>query len=320
MRYALGVDIGGTKVSVTLGDSRGRILAKEIVPTETGKKAKHCVERIVAVLEQLRASTGRNQKISGIGVGIPGPMDPQKGIVEKSPHLSGWHGVPLKSTLQRKLRLPVFITNDANAAAVGEKMFGAGRGVQDFVYLTISTGIGGGIILDGKLFLGSTFGAGEVGHTVIVPEGEKCGCGNRGCLEAYASGTAIAQFVHREISQGKKSIVQQLAGAHHKITAEVIAAAAKRKDSLGLEAYRRAGNFLGIGLANLINVLNPELLILGGSVMKSSNLFWGPMRRSLKQHAWPTLYQGCRVVKTKLRDKVGDLGALALVFGKEVRS
>jgi len=312
MSYALGVDIGGTKVSVTLGNSRGRILAKEVVPTETGKKSKRCVERIVATLERLRRSAGRSQKISGIGVGIPGPIEPKKGIVEKSPHLRGWQGSPLKSTIERKLKLPVFITNDANAAAVGEKMFGAGRGVRDFVYLTISTGIGGGVVLGGKLLLGASFGAGEVGHAVVVADGAKCGCRNRGCLEAYSSGTAIAAFVREKIREGRKSAIKRLTSRG--ITAEAVALAARKGDPLAREAFERAGHYLGIGLANLINLLNPQMLILGGSVMKSSRLFWSSMMRSTRESAWPTLYKACRIVKTELGDQVGDLGALALVF------
>lgn len=325
MQYALGVDIGGTKVSVTLGDSEGRILAKELLPTETGKNAPKGIDRLVLSLKHLKLHAGKNKKIRGIGVGIPGPMDPRKGIVERSPHLAGWQNFPLKSFLQEKLKLPVFITNDANAAAVGEKVFGEGRLAKNFVYVTVSTGIGGGIILNGELFLGASFGAGEIGHTVIVPGGEKCGCGHRWCLEAYASGTAIAKFVTREIRHGRKSKIRPLTfnplplrgrgeGEGGKMTAEKVAFAAERRDSLALEAFRRAGHFLGMGLANLINLLNPEMLILGGSVMKSSRFLWPSMIRSTRTHAWPSLYSACRIVKTRLGDRVGDLGALALVF------
>ena len=325
-RFALGVDIGGTKISLTLGNSRGKILAKEVVPTFTGRKALQGIEAIASVLEKQKKEFLGRGRIRGIGVGIPGPMDPERGVVQRSPHLSGWQNFPLKSFLERRLKLPVFITNDANAAAVGEQVFGTGRRVRDFVYLTISTGIGGGIILDGKLLVGASFGAGEVGHTIIVSDGERCGCGRRGCLEAYASGTAIANYMKSQIRLGRKSKLSLTPnplprrgrgkGEGVELNAETIAQAAKKGDVLSQEAYRRAGHFLGIGLANLINVLNPRMLILGGSVMKSSGLLWPSMIRSARAHAWPSLYAACRIVKTGLRDRVGDLGALALVFAR----
>ena len=314
MYYAREVDIGGTKVSVTLGTSRGRILAKKLLPTRTGKSFRLGITEISASLKELKLLAGPGKKISGIGVGIPGPMNPYRGIVECSPHLSGWEGFPLKHFLEKELKLPAFLGNDANAAALGERVFGKGRKVRNFVYLTISTGIGSGIILDGKLLLGASFGAGEAGHTIVCAGGERCGCGRRGCLEAYASGTAIAQFVRKELSQGRASYIRKLTKAPQKVTAGIIALAAKAKDRLSLEAYRRAGYFLGIDLANLINLLNPEMLFLGGSIMKSSHLLWPAMTRSVREHAWPILYRACRIVKTDLGDQVGDLGALALVF------
>ena len=302
MNYALGVDIGGTKISLTLGDARGKILAKQTLPTLTGKKAKQALRGTAEGLARLKKEGTKRGKVIGVGVGAPGPMDPVKGIIQRSPHLGGWQGFRLKSFLEKKLRLPVCITNDANAAALGEKVFGAGRQAENLVYLTISTGVGSGIILDGKVLIGASFGAGEFGHTIIVPGGERCGCGQRGCVEAYASGTAIAKFVQARTKKRKG------------ITAETTALAAGRGNRLALEAFERAGYYLGIGLANLINLLNPELLILGGSVVKSSRLFWPSMMRSARRHAWPSLYRACRIVRTRLGDRVGDLGALALVF------
>ena len=305
-RYALGVDIGGTKVSVTLGNSRGKILAKKLLPTLTGKNARQGIHDLAAALKELKLHEGKGKKIQGIGVGVPGPMDPKKGIIEKSPHLHGWQGFPLKSFLGKKLKLPIFMANDADAAAVGEKVFGQGHGAKNFVYVTISTGIGSGIMIDGRPLDGAAHGAGEFGHTIICPDGEKCGCGRKGCLEAYASGTAIAQY-YRNISQRTFPNVPGL-------TAERIAWAAKAKDRLALQAFRRAGYFLGIGLANLINLLDPELIILGGSVIKSSEFFWPEMIESARSHSWPSLFRACRIVKTRLGNQVGDLGALALVF------
>ncbi|MBI2166732.1 MAG: ROK family protein [Candidatus Omnitrophica bacterium] len=219
MKYALGVDIGGTKTSLTLGNSHGKVLAKKILPTLTGRRTLEGIKQMSEGLLCLQSDCPAGRTIQGVGVGVPGPMNPKTGRVERSPHLAGWEGFPLKSFLERKLKRPVWITNDANAAAVGEKAFGAGRGVKNFVYLTISTGIGGGMVLGGKLLIGSSFGAGEVGHTIVVPGGARCGCGHLGCLEAYASGTAIAGFVRSEIRRGKKSKVSRWVGSGRRITA-----------------------------------------------------------------------------------------------------
>lgn len=316
MKYALGVDVGGTKISVTLGSSRGKILARKIFPVRTGRQARQSIKEITETLGLLAAKKPKGVRLLGIGVGIPGPMDPARGIVERSPHLRGWEGFPLKAHLERKLRLPVRIANDANAAALGEKIFGQSPRVKDLIYLTVSTGIGGGIISEGRLLWGASSGAGEVGHTIIVPEGERCGCGHRGCLEAYASGTAIASYVRAQIRKGRKTRLRQIAGRTGGITAETAALAAAQKDRLALEAFRRAGYYLGIGLANLINLFNPEVISLGGSVMKSARFLWPAMRQSVRCHAWPSLYKGCRIVKTRLGGRVGDLGALALVFAR----
>lgn len=319
MKYALGVDIGGTKTSITLGNSLGKILAKKILSTLTGRRTLEGIKQMIDGLLCLKADFPVDRKIQGVGVGVPGPMNPKTGRVERSPHLGGWEGFPLRSFLEKRLKLPVLITNDANAAALGEKVFGEGRNAKNFVYLTISTGIGGGIVLDGKLLAGSSFGAGEIGHTIVVPGGVRCGCGHRGCLEAYASGTAIAAFVRAEVQSGRKTKVIRLAGPSRRITAEGVAEAAAQGDRLALRAFHRAGYFLGVGLANLINLLNPEKLILGGSVMKSSRFLWPSMMSSVRENAWPSLYRTCRIVKTSLGDEVGDLGALALVFSRPLK-
>lgn len=302
MKLALGVDIGGTKTSLTLGDPHGKILAKKILPTLTGRRALEGIKQISEGLARLKADFAGARKIQGVGVGIPGPINPQTGIVQRSPNLKGWEGIRLKATLQKKLKLPVYITNDANAAAIGEMLFGQGRRCQNFVYLTVSTGIGGGIVLGGRLLMGDSWGAGEAGHTIVQAGGERCGCGRRGCLEAYASGTAIAKFFRKNF------------GGSGKLSAESVARKARQNHPIAREAYRRAGFYLGIGLANLINLLNPGKIILGGSVTKSFPLFWPSMMKSIRAHAWPVLSRACRVVRTDLGERVGDLGALALVF------
>ncbi len=317
MQYALGVDIGGTKTSVVLGSSQGKILASVVLPTQTGRNTRSGIKKLAEALRLLKQKTGRGKRLLGVGVGIPGPMNPERGIVQRSPHLGGWEGFPLKSFLQKQLQLPIMINNDANVAALGEKVFGEGRRARNFIYLTISTGIGGGVFANGEPVHGANFVGGEVGHMTIVPQGELCKCGKRGCLEAYASGTGIARYVKAEVKRGRRSSVLRFVPKGGKLNARESGLAAKNGDRLALEAYRRAGYYLGVGIANLLNLLNPELVVLGGGVLKSApREFWQTMLKSCKREAWPQAYEKVRIVRSRLGDRVGDLGALALVFSR----
>jgi glucokinase len=303
MQYAVGIDIGGTKISIVLGTSSGKILARREIPTWTGAQTKVCVKELAANLRALIIHSGVSpKKILGIGVGCPGAVNSRLGILPRSPNLPGWKGIPLRNILQKATGLPVCLANDANAAALGESFFGAGKDSRNFIYITVSTGIGGGIVIDGKLYEGPGFVAGEIGHISIVPEGKRCACGQRGCLEAYASGTAIAGF-YREIKKKK------VAGAKE------VGVAARTGDKLAVESYRQAGYYLGIGIANLLNILNPEKVVIGGGVLKSAHkIFWQTMMKSAKQHAWPEAFRTTKILRSQLKGHVGDLGALALVF------
>jgi glucokinase len=314
-QYALGVDIGGTKISVVLGNSRGKILAKIILPTLTGRKSREGITRLAETLKHLKRSLGKRARLAGVGVGIPGPMNPMKGVVQRSPHLGGWEGFPLKRYLERAIKARVVIHNDANTAALGERVFGGGKRTDNFAYLTISTGIGGGLVANGRLIEGSSFVGGEVGHMTIVPNGERCKCGKHGCLEAYASGTAIARYVEGEMRRGRPSRIRKYVPKKEKLEARHVGLAARSGDRLAVKAYGRGGFYLGIGIANLLNILNPERVILGGGVLKSAPpAFWKSMQKSLKREAWPQAFRSAKVVKTRLNNRAGDLGALALVF------
>ncbi len=318
MKYAIGIDIGGTKISMVLGTHAGKILSRRVISTQTDLQTRGCLEEMAENLQRLIRDSGISKKqILGIGVGLPGPVDTQKGVVPRSPHLGGWKGFPLQKWLSKKMGLPVFVANDANAAAIGEKIFGQGRKAKNFIYMTVSTGIGGGLVVNGELVEGASFVAGEVGHMTVVPKGEACKCGKLGCLEAYASGTAIAAFAAKEIKAGKIFRIPRFTTQGNKITAREIGLAAEKGDSLALKVYERAGFYLGVGIANLLNVLNPEMIILGGGVFKSAPPhFWRAMLQSAKREAWPQAFQAVKIVRTKLGDLVGDLGALALVFEK----
>ncbi len=314
-RYAIGIDIGGTKISMGLGTSAGRILARREIETGIRGETKASVKELVLNLQALIRESGLpKKKILGIGVGCPGAVNGQKGILPRSPNLPGWAGLPLKAILKKAIGLPVRLANDANAAALGEYCFGEGRGAQNFIYITVSTGVGGGIVLNGRLYEGSGFVAGEIGHVSIVPEGRKCNCGQKGCLEAYASGTAIGNFVRERMTRNNTKIWKFLA-KDKKVSAKQVGMAACEGDKLAIESYKEAGYYLGIGIANLLNVLNPEKVVLGGGVLKSApKIFWSTLVKSAKQHAWPEAYATTRIVRSSLPGSVGDLGALALVF------
>ena len=303
MKYAIGIDIGVTKISIVLGTSSGKILARREISTRTGSGTRNCIKDLVVNLRSLIIhSRIAPRKILGIGVGCPGAINAAKDKLPRSPNLPGWAGLPLKKILAKASGLPVHIANDANAAALGENLFGAGKNIRDLIYITVSTGIGGGIILNGELYEGVGSVAGEIGHISIVLDGKKCACGKRGCLESYASGTAIARF-YREMTKKKVS------------GAKAVGAAAREGDKRAIKSYERAGYYLGIGIADLLNILNPDKIVIGGGVLRSAHkIFWRTVIKSAKQHAWPEAFRTTRIIKSSLLGRSGDLGALALVF------
>jgi len=312
MKAAIGIDIGGTKISVVLGTSQGRVLLRRVLPTLKGSQSRAGVRLLIETLKDMIRASGLKQKdILGIGVGLPGAVDPEKGTVPRSPNLSGWRGIKLKALLKQALKIPVRMANDANAGMMAEKHFGAAQKARNGIYITVSTGIGAGILSQGRLLEGASGGAGEIGHTVIVAGGNRCHCGHRGCLEAYASGTAIARYVQSEKSKGRRSRVPRGKSPDAKTVGE----AAKKGDALALEAYQLARNYLGIGVANMINALNPEIIVLGGGVWKSApRIFWDAMMKSVRAHAWPEMARAARIVRSKLKGSIGDLGALAMAL------
>lgn len=313
MKYIIGIDIGGTKISIVLARA-GRILHRVKIKTKKGAATQKSIQDILHFVSGLLIYRKiKRGQLGGIGIGVPGPVNPRHEKIEKSPNLPGWDKVPLKRILQKQFKCPVFIENDANAAALGEKHFGAGRGVENFVYITVSTGVGSGIVVNGRLARGARGAAGEIGHAVVEKNGDLCGCGKRGCLEAYASGTAIARYVSAHLKKNRKSIIPKFCEERGKITGQAVSLAADHGDKFAIQVRRRAADYLGVGLANLMNTLNPERIILGGGVLESTTHFWQPMLASVKREAWKIPLQSCKIIKTKLR-RVGDLGAVAVAL------
>lgn len=309
----IAVDLGGTQIRVALCDARGNILNRMAQPALAAEGVEAVFARIVA---SIRGVTDDWSRVQGIGLGAPGPLDPWRGIVYEAPNVGGMRNFPMKARLEDEFRVPVFIGNDANLAALGEHRFGAGRGVTDMIYVTISTGIGGGIIARNRLFLGARGFAGEVGHQTIQADGPRCNCGNIGCLEALAAGPAIARDARDAIRAGRASKMGTLVNDDLKrITTAIVAQAAREGDALAREIFARAGFYIGLGLVNLQHNFDTQLFVLGGGVaIHAWDLLALPIQKTFDEYAMPSMRRGVRIVPAQLGDDAGLLGAAALVM------
>ena len=298
-------DIGGTQIRAALYPCDNSTPLK-VVRTSTQGDGILPLHRL---LDSLASIWPQQDRVISIAVAAPGPSDPYEGIVFEAPNIPGWINLPLKKHLQDRFNTPAAVGNDANLAALGEWRFGAGRGYNHLLYITVSTGIGGGIINDGKLLLGVRGLAGELGHITLIPDGPLCGCGQRGHLEALASGPAIARWVAEQLTQGAPSILSM----HTHLTAKDVAQAAQANDALAIAALERAGNYLGIALADYLHIFNPTAIIIGGGVSRSGPHLMEPLKAALQQHVISEQYLQDLVLTTAaLGDDVGLLGALAL--------
>jgi len=310
--YILAVDLGGTQIRAALCDPSGQIYRRVGSLTLATEGLEAVLGRIYATMEQTIEGLPPAE-IAGIGIGAPGPLNPNTGIIMEAPNLPGWINVPLRTLVSEHFGRPTFLGNDANLAGLAEYSYGAARGIRDMIYLTISTGIGSGVIADGRLLLGTHGLAAEAGHIVIDPDGPRCSCGKRGHLEAYAAGPAITRDVVSRLKDGKKSRITKMVGGDlSRVNARIISEAAQEGDKLAANAIRRAGRYLGIGIANLLHLFNPRMVVLGGSVTKAGPLLFQPMRAMIDELAMPTYVEGLSIVQAALGDDVGLLGALAL--------
>ncbi len=306
------VDLGGTRIRSALINEKGEILARAERETLAQEGPEAVIGRIEACIRDVARGT------EAISIAAPGPLDPWKGIVHQAPNLPGWREVPLADILHRTFGVPIYLNNDANLAALAEHRFGAGQGANDLIYLTISTGIGGGIISQGKLLLGAKGLAAEVGHITLEPEGPPCGCGGRGHLESLASGTAIARRAVEEMEKGTEtSITRLVEGELSKVTAKVVAQAAREGGPLANSIFKEAGFYIGLGITNLLHLLNPQLVILGGGVSKAGDLLFDPVRATVEARAIPSIKEGVKIVPSALGDDAGLLGAAAFMLKQD---
>jgi glucokinase len=315
--YIISVDIGGTQIRAALTDYEGTIIHRVARPTLAQEGPEPVIERIK---EAIRQAAGQYlNDAQAIGIASAGPLDPWKGVIIKAPNVPGWEQVPLKAILEEEFDLPVHIGNDANLAALAEQRFGAGKGTRDLIYITHSTGIGGGIIIDGRMLLGSKGLGAEVGHITLDIDGPRCGCGSIGCLEAMAAGPAIARNAIQAIEAGRETIISDLVdGDLSQITAKEVNEAAQQGDLLGIELIRQAGELVGIGLVSLVHLFNPEIIVIGGGVSKAGELLFAPIRETVRARCMAEDYwRDMAIVPAALGDDVGLMGALALVLSQE---
>ena len=317
-QLVIGIDLGGTKISTALARDSGEIVAYDYRETRASEGQEPVIERMFDAARQVMVQGGATPaQVAAVGIGAPGPLDIEAGVVVAPPNLPGWDHVPLKQLIEDGLGITTFLENDANAAALGEHRFGAGRGTRHMIYVTASTGIGGGLILNGKLYHGADGMAGEIGHTTTMPYGPHCNCGNRGCLEALASGTAIAREARERVARGVPTLIADLAGGDlERITAKVVAQAAGQGDMEAQLILTKAMDYLGIGMASLVNLFNPELIVIGGGLTNIGEGLFGPVRRAIVRHAFRTPAETVRVVRAELGDKVGVLGAVATALAQ----
>lgn len=312
-KYAVGVDLGGTKVKLGIVNSKGRILKKLSVPTLASEGVEKSISQIIKGIKELLKNN--KEKIIGIGIGAPGVVSLKKGTVENPPNLPGWGKVHLGKIIGNEFSVPTFVENDANAAAIGELIYGAGKKLDSFIMVTLGTGVGGGIIYQKKLFRGDFGSAGEIGHLTIDKNGPKCKCGSFGCLESYLGNNYIINNVKKELeSNADSKIFELIDNDIEKLSPKIIHEAALLNDKYSLGVIKELGENLGFGLASIINVLDISNIILGGGVAGFGKPLFKATRDSIKSRVLKSLKPRVKVLQASLKNNAGIKGASSLVF------
>lgn len=305
----LAVDLGGTNLRMAAVNAEGEILHRLKAATPQTRHAQDIVQAIVSAAADCRRNVGQGE-ITAIAAAVPATVSAEKGIILKAPNVPALDGFRFAAAISSELNLPCILENDANAAAIGEQAFGAAKGFENAVAVTLGTGVGGGIIINGKILRGIDGTAGEIGHICIEPHGHPCGCGSRGCLEQYSSATAIVRLARELEIQYPNTILKN----KQQLTSADVYEAGKEGDELALEVFRQMGAYLGIALADLVNVLNPEVIVIGGGAGAGWDLFIEHVREQIRQRAFREPAERVKIVRAKLGDDAGILGAAHLAF------
>ncbi len=312
----LAIDLGGTKIVAAVVSPQGKIISRVYCLSLAQEGQEMVINRLFSAAHRvLKQSKLEVSEIEGLAIAAAGALDINQGLVTTSPHLPGWHNVPLQDIMAERLNTKTYLINDANAAAFGEYIMGAGKGAKNLIYLTVSTGIGGGIIINGELYQGVDGSAGEVGHMTIDINGEKCNCGNIGCWETLVSGTAVAKEAVRRLNQGEKSSLVTLSqGKLENISAKMIARAAHQGDPLADDIIAKAAYYLGVGLVNLINIFNPERIIIGGGMAQIGEKLLKPAQQVVKERAFSLPARTVKILRAKLGGNSAVIGAALFWF------
>lgn len=310
VKTTIGVDIGGTKIESVLVRSDGSVATSIKINTPSNTNPDYIVQTIYASIDGIMLE--RKEFIKGIGIGAPGQVDLRSGKIIYAPNLN-WHNVPLRELLQKKYALPVFVDNDVRCAMLAEYKFGSAKNVSNFFCVFVGTGIGGGIMVNGKVLRGTTNSAAEIGHITIEKEGPRCNCGNLGCLESLASGPKIIAYVIKKLKE-KKSIIKDIVDNDlEKINIDVIQKAFELRDKVAIDALERAAEYIGAGVASLINVLNPEMVILGGGVINASSALFAMIKDIALKRVLNVSRSNLEIVTPSLKKHVGAIGASLLI-------
>ncbi len=312
MNYVIGVDLGGTFIKAGAVSKEGKVLYETSLPSKADLNPEAVVRQIAKAVEMIKEKF-RNNKVLGVGIGSPGMVDLDGGTVKYPPNLANWTVFRLGDETSKLIGEPVQVENDANAAAVGELKFGAGKGMKNFIMITLGTGVGGGIIADGKVFRGEEGGAGEIGHTTIDYNGPLCNCGNRGCVEAYVGQKHLSRRVAEQLKSHPESFINKLIdGDAQKLEPKIISEAANKGDEFALQIWKEAGIYIGTALSSAINILDIATLIIGGGVAKAGKPLFDSIKETIMARVFTSVKPRVHVLCTKLENSAGVIGAAAL--------
>lgn len=314
--YAIGVDFEATSIMAVVVDFTGNLIASVKGKIETEDDKLTIVRKIIESIHQVIDKSGiSTEKMLGIGLGVPGLIDSRKGISISYYSLPGWRDVHIGDLVRLEFELPTYIEKNMRTMALAEKWFGQARNVDNMICLGVRSGIGLGVVVDGKLFRGVSESAGEIGHMTVDRTGPKCMCGNRGCLQELASGRAIVARIKKRMKNGESSKIDKLVkGNWKKITPEIVIQAAKSGDGIALEIAKETGEYLGLAIANIINLFNPELIILAGNLVSAGELILSRIRETVEERALEVPRKVVRITLSELGDNIGALGAAALIM------
>lgn len=302
------MDLGGTKISCALSDLDGKIINQYTLPTLSQEGEAAVLTRIINGISKVIVNSKVNKdQIKAIGIGSPGPLDSKKGMIISTPNLP-FKNFKLVEPIENKFGIKTYLDNDANVAAIGEFLFGAGKGTENMVFVTVSTGVGGGAIINGKIYRGNTNNALEIGHTTLVEDGPRCNCGNYGCTEALASGTAIAKRAKEALETGVETSLRN----YENVTSYEVFQEAKKGDKVASDILNKCLNYLGICIANIVATLDPEMVVIGGGVSKGGNIVFEKVREVVNTRCFDSMAASCKIVPAGLGTDAGVIGAVAL--------